>query len=308
MSSICIFIQFTWRLAPWCSEKQQKGMFLEVLTRSASNKSLIELNHKAGCRRQHGGVEVDQSSSFFYFLTETHWLMGSSLPDQGLNLDPLQWGLPLVTQQQPASVFLPGKSHGQSSLMGYSPWSHKRIRYYLQTKQLTTAITLAEKAPSPNHWTVREFQHLRKCLKSGLAMQQARMCALISKHLPVAQPVKNPPPTWKTWLQSQGWEDPLEKGNATHSSILAWRIPWTIQSWGHKESDTTERLSLSKHVCMCMYIYIATHSSTLAWRIPWRSLMGYSPRGHKESDTTERLHFIHTHMYVCMYVCMYIYV
>ena len=36
-----------------------------------------------------------------------------------------------------------------------------------------------------------------------------------------------------------GWEDPLEKGKATHSSILAWRIPWT-SLWGHKESDTTE--------------------------------------------------------------------
>ena len=49
----------------------------------------------------------------------------------------------------------------------------------------------------------------------------------------------------KTWVQSLGWGDPLEKGNSTHSSILAWRIPWTIQSMGHKELDATERLSLS---------------------------------------------------------------
>ena len=42
-----------------------------------------------------------------------------------------------------------------------------------------------------------------------------------------------------------GWEEPLEKGKATHSSILAWRIPWTIYSpWGHNESDMTEQLSL----------------------------------------------------------------
>ena len=162
---------------------EENAEFLEVLTRSASSKSLMELNHKVGCKRQHGGVEMDQSSSFF-FLTETHWLMGSSFPDQRLNLDPLQWGLPLVTQQQPVPVSLPGKSHGQRSLMGYSPWSHKRVGYYLQTKQQTTAITLAEKAPSPNHWTITEFQHLFKCLKSILATQQARMCALMSKHLP----------------------------------------------------------------------------------------------------------------------------
>ena len=45
---------------------------------------------------------------------------------------------------------------------------------------------------------------------------------------PVAQLVKNPPAMWETWVQSLGWEDPLEKGKATHSSILAWRIPWTI--------------------------------------------------------------------------------
>ena len=48
----------------------------------------------------------------------------------------------------------------------------------------------------------------------------------------VAHLVKNPPAMWKTWLQSPGWEDPLEKGTATHSSILAWRILWTVQSMG----------------------------------------------------------------------------
>ena len=45
----------------------------------------------------------------------------------------------------------------------------------------------------------------------------------------VAQLVKNPPATWETWVRSLGWEDPLEKGKATHSSILAWRIPWTVR-------------------------------------------------------------------------------
>ena len=46
----------------------------------------------------------------------------------------------------------------------------------------------------------------------------------------VAQLVKKPPATRETWIQSLGWEEPLEKGKATHSSILAWRIPWTMQS------------------------------------------------------------------------------
>ena len=58
--------------------------------------------------------------------------------------------------------------------------------------------------------------------------------------LPVAQMVKNLPAMWETWVQSLGQEDPLEKGMATHSSILAWRIPRTeepsgLQSRGHKD-------------------------------------------------------------------------
>ena len=44
----------------------------------------------------------------------------------------------------------------------------------------------------------------------------------------VAQLVKNPAAKRETWVLSLGWEDPLEKGKATHSSMLAWRIPWTV--------------------------------------------------------------------------------
>ena len=55
----------------------------------------------------------------------------------------------------------------------------------------------------------------------------------------------------KTWVQSLGWEDPLEEGRAAHSSILAWRLPvdggawWPTVHGGHKESDTTEWLTHS---------------------------------------------------------------
>ena len=52
----------------------------------------------------------------------------------------------------------------------------------------------------------------------------------------VAQLIKNPPAMWETWVLSLGSEDPLEMGKATHSSSLAWRIPW-----GRKELDMTER-------------------------------------------------------------------
>ena len=61
----------------------------------------------------------------------------------------------------------------------------------------------------------------------------------------MAQRVKNLPGMQETQVRSLGQEDPLEKGMATHSSILAWRIPWTeepggLQSWGRKELDRTE--------------------------------------------------------------------
>ena len=62
----------------------------------------------------------------------------------------------------------------------------------------------------------------------------------------MVQLVKNPPAMQETWVQSLGWEDSLEKGKATHSSILAWRIPWTVH--GVAELDTTERLSLSPYI------------------------------------------------------------
>ena len=64
------------------------------------------------------------------------------------------------------------------------------------------------------------------------------------------------------WVQSLGQEDPLENEMATHSSILAWEIPWTE----------------------------ATHSSILAWEIPWTEELGrLQSMGSQESDTTEQL-------------------
>ena len=68
----------------------------------------------------------------------------------------------------------------------------------------------------------------------------------------VVQRLKRLPAMWETWVQPLGWEDRLEKEMATHSSILAWRIPWMeelggLQSMGCKESDMTERLHFHFH-------------------------------------------------------------
>ena len=71
----------------------------------------------------------------------------------------------------------------------------------------------------------------------------------------VTRLVKNPPAMQETWVWSLGWGDAQKKGKATHSSILAWRSPWGPwrSPWGLKESDTTERHSLT-HTGQIMYI------------------------------------------------------
>ena len=80
-------------------------------------------------------------------------------------------------------------------------------------------------------------------LEIGLGNRQKRQITVCSwlqisglplqiRSLLVAQTVKNPPAMQETWVCSQGWEDLLEKEKATHSSILAWRIPWTEQPGG----------------------------------------------------------------------------
>ena len=55
-----------------------------------------------------------------------------------------------------------------------------------------------------------------------------------------------------------GWEDPLEKGKATHSSILAWRLPGLYSPWGCKESDTTEQLSPSHDSLNLGMLYLSS--------------------------------------------------
>ena len=72
--------------------------------------------------------------------------------------------------------------------------------------------------------------------------------------------VKNLPAMQETWVQPLGQEDPLEKGMATHSSVLAWRIPWIeepgrLQSMGHKELDTTKQLTLSLSFTLFIFTF-----------------------------------------------------
>ena len=130
---------------------------------------------------------------------------------------------------------------------------------------------------------------------------------------------------WETWVQSLGWEDPLEKGMATHSSTLAWRIPWMEEPGGLQSTglqrvrhDWATSLSLSLSMLLrgfpggsdgkesaCNAGGLGSipelgrspgggHGNPLQFSClenphGQRSLVGCSPWGHKESNTTERL-------------------
>ena len=57
---------------------------------------------------------------------------------------------------------------------------------------------------------------------------------------------KNSPAMWETWVHSLGWEDPLEEGMATYSSILAWRLSWTVEPDGLQSMGSQSRIQLSE--------------------------------------------------------------
>ena len=67
----------------------------------------------------------------------------------------------------------------------------------------------------------------------------------------LAQLVKNPPAMRETWVQSLGWEDPLEKEVATHSSTLAWKIPWMEEPAGLQSMGSLSQTQLSGFNSLC---------------------------------------------------------
>ena len=91
-----------------------------------------------------------------------------------------------------------------------------------------------EKKSYKSKTTKTQFKKQAKDLKRTFSKKRAFL---------IAQLVKNPPAMWETWLRSLGWEDPLEKEKAIHSSILAWRIPWTVH--GVAKSRTQLRTFIS---------------------------------------------------------------
>ena len=108
-------------------------------------------------------------------------------------------------------------------------------------------ILFAEKVKIKNYYNILRHKSIHYIVKwKWITFCKGNIpLAEVQYFFLVAQLVKNLPAMWETWVWSLGWKDPLEKGRATHSSILAWRIPWTVHPLGCKESDMTEQLSLS---------------------------------------------------------------
>ena len=151
----------------------------------------------------------------------------------------------------PHSILLPGKSHGRRSLVGCSPWGHKESD--ITSLSLFTLMLWRRKwQPSPvflpgesQGWGSLVGCHLWGCTESDTteATQQQQQQQQGSRWASlVDQMVKNLPAMWEMWVPSLGWEDPLEEGVATHSSILAWEIPWIVEPGG-LQSKESQRVS-----------------------------------------------------------------
>ena len=152
----------------------------------------------------------------------------------------LNWFSPITNspvRQVLLSYFIDWETEVQRDCLDQGPRSHnwEVVESGFESRQPHSHTCI------PNHplMQVAPFISFTRVFEGGLCFLWASL---------VAQLIKNLPAMWGTWVRSLGWGDPLEKGNATHSCILAWRIPRTVSPWGRKESDMTEWLS---HFTFC---------------------------------------------------------
>ena len=151
----------------------------------------------------------------------------------------------------------------------------------------------------------------------------------------MAQLVKNLPAMQETWVQSLGWEDPLEMGKTTHSSILAWRIPWTVVHGVSKSQSQLSDLHFHFHYLLGLPRWCSGKQYTcqggrhkqcgfdpwvgkISWRRKWqptpiflpgeahgqRNLVGYSQWRPKNQT---RQHHHHHNTYFSFHHCFYMY-
>ena len=153
--------------------------------------------------------------------------------------DPWVGTIPWRRERLPTPVFWPGEFHGL-----YSPWVTKSWTqlsdFHFHFLRVSLIALIVGKQSACKAGDPGLIPGLGRSAGEGIGYPLQYCWASLGTQL-----VKNLPAMLETWVWSLGWEDPLEKGKATHSSILAWRIPWTVYPLGLKESDMTEQLSLS---------------------------------------------------------------
>ena len=158
-------------------------------------------------------------SSFNLFSTT--FPCGSTGKESACNpgFDPWVGKIPWRRARLPTPVFWPGEFHG------LYPWSHKESD---TTERLSLSLwgfpdSSVDKESTCNAGDPDSIPGSGRSPGEGNGYPLQYSWASL-----VAQLVKNPPAMQETRVRSLSWEDPLEKGKATHSSILAWRIPWTV--------------------------------------------------------------------------------
>ena len=198
----------------------------------------------------------------------------------------------------PTPVLLPGKSHGQRSLEGCSPLGHWELDttdftftfhfHALEKEMATHSSVLAWRIPGMAEPGRLPSMGSHRVGHDWSDLAAAAVCSLVT------QMAKNLPAMQETQVQSLGQEDPLEKGMATHSSILAWRIPWTEEP-GRLQSMGSLRVGHDwLHFNFSLFTF-------MHWRRKWQptpvflpgksqgrgNLVGCRLWGRTESDTTE---------------------
>ena len=101
---------------------------------------------------------------------------------------------------------------------------------------MTRTSSSAQWLLSPTYWKLKAWK------------EYMTLSLWVTLYFVVAQLVKNLPAMQETWVQSLGWEDALEKGMATHSGILAWRIPWT------EEPGVLQSMGMQRVFQICWHI------------------------------------------------------
>ena len=118
---------------------------------------------------------------------------------------------------------------------------------------------LSSEKPSPQGWAPRLYGPISCPEQSFLYNLRLQSTSIIISYRKYMEPILTRYWDTETWVWSLGWEDSLERGKSTHSSILAWRIHGLYSQWHCKESDMTERLSPSKSgLCSFLFCFFFT--------------------------------------------------